>query len=108
MPTAACLVLVSCPVDSAEALARKLVELRLAACVNRIPNISSTYRWKDQVCCDEESLLLIKTRSDCVEALRAAVVQHHPYELPEVIAVDIAFGHLPYLEWIASCCDTSA
>ena len=108
MPASARLVLVSCPVDQAEALARTLVELRLAACVNRIPRITSTYRWKDELCCDEESLLVIKTSAERFEALRAAVVQHHPYELPEVIAVDIAAGHLPYLEWIASCCDASA
>lgn len=107
MPSAFRLVLVSCPLDQADTLARSLVESHLAACVNQIPKMISTYRWNGAVCRDEEALLLIKTTAERFEALRAAVIAQHLYELPEVIAVDIVAGHLPYLEWIASCCDVS-
>lgn len=98
-----CLVLVSCPIDAADALARALVESRVAACVNVVPRVGSTYRWQDAVQREDEALLLIKSTSARFEDLRAAVLAHHPYELPEVIAVDISAAHAPYLAWIADC-----
>lgn len=102
MNTHCCIALVTCPPDAADALARTLVETRVAACVNVIPRIASTYRWQDAVQRDEEALLVIKTTAARFEDLRRTVLAHHPYELPEVIAVDIAAGHAPYLDWIAS------
>lgn len=96
------LVLVTCPVDSAETLARALVEARVAACVNVLPSVTSLYRWKGEVSRDAEALLLIKTTGAGFEALRREVLSHHPYELPEVIALDVSDGHAPYLEWIAA------
>jgi len=99
----AMVVLCTCPDEaSAERIAAVLVEERLAACVNRIPYVASTYRWKGKVCRDSECLLLIKTTRERFDALRARIVELHPYELAEVIAVDIALGHTPYLDWIAS------
>lgn len=101
MTTAAILALCTCPDEAAaERIATALVEERLAACVNRVPGIASTYRWQGKVCRDHEQLLLIKTTRERFEALRARIVALHPYELPEVIAVDIAAGHAPYLDWI--------
>ncbi len=94
------LILVTCPADAAEALARTLVEARVAACVNCVPGLRSVYRWRGEVQADDEALLLIKTTRDAFEALRAAVLSAHPYELPELIAVDIDDGHPPYLQWI--------
>ncbi len=95
------LVLCTCPDEtSAERIATALVEERLAACVNRVPGIASTYRWQGKVCRDHEQLLLIKTTHDGFDALRTRILALHPYELPEVIAVDIAAGHAPYLDWI--------
>ena len=82
-------------------IAAALVEEHLAACVNRIPGIISTYRWKGAVHQDAEVLLLAKTTRERFEALRARIVELHPYELAEVIAVDIALGSAPYLDWIA-------
>lgn len=99
--TGTVLVLCSCPdAAAAEAIARALVEEHLAACVNRIAGIVSTYRWKGQVHCETEQLLLIKTTRERFDALRERVVALHPYELPEVIAVDIALGLERYLHWI--------
>ena len=87
---------------SAERIATALVEECLAACVNRIPGIASTYRWQGKVCRDSEQLLLIKTTRERFDALRGRILALHPYELPEVIAVDIASGSAPYLDWIES------
>jgi len=99
----ALLAMCMCPDDEvADRIAAALVDERLAACVNRIGAIASTYRWKGAVHRDNEVLLLIKTTRARFAALRDRVVFLHPYELPEVIAVDIALGLPPYLEWIAS------
>lgn len=97
------LALVTCPVEAADGLARRLVEARVAACVNVIPRVASTYRWNETVERADEALLIIKTRAERFEELKRTVLAHHPYELPEVIAVDIAAGHAPYLEWISQC-----
>lgn len=102
------LALVTCPVEAADALARRLVEARVAACVNVIPRVASTYRWNEAVERADEALLIVKTTSARFEELRGTVLAHHPYELPEVIAVDIAAGHAPYLEWISRCLAPSA
>jgi periplasmic divalent cation tolerance protein len=86
--------------EDAERIARALVERRLAACVNVVPGVTSIYRWKGEVCRDEERLLVIKTRADRLEALREALVGFHPYEVPELVALPIAAGHAPYLAWL--------
>lgn len=84
----------------AERLARMLVSERLAACVNIVSGVSSVYRWKGEVAAASERLLVIKTRAERLEALRAALVSAHPYELPEVVALPLVGGHLPYLAWL--------
>jgi periplasmic divalent cation tolerance protein len=93
-------VLVTCPPDKAQAIAGALVEERVAACVNVVPSLSSVYRWKGAVHVDSEALLIVKSTRDRFEALKQAVLRHHPYELPEVIAVPVDRGHTPYLEWV--------
>lgn len=99
----AIVVFCTCPdAASAARIAQALVGERLAACVNRIPGVESTYRWKGEIHNDGEVLLLIKSTRERFEALRARIVALHPYELPEVIAVDIGLGHTPYLGWIAA------
>lgn len=95
------LALVTCPVEIAETLARALVDARVAACVNVLPAITSIYRWKGDVSRDEEALLLIKTTDAAFESLRREILARHPYDVPEVIALDVAHGHAPYLEWVA-------
>lgn len=93
-------VLVTCPPDKAPAIAGALVEERVAACVNVVPGLSSVYRWKGAVHNDAEALLLVKTTRDRFEALKQAVLRHHPYELPEIIALPVELGHAPYLDWV--------
>ncbi|HUB88819.1 MAG TPA: divalent-cation tolerance protein CutA [Dyella sp.] len=91
----------TCPnAESARHLADALVNERLAACVNRIPGIHSTYRWQGEVITDTEELLLIKTTASRFEALKERVLALHPYELPELIAVSVEQGHAAYLDWV--------
>jgi periplasmic divalent cation tolerance protein len=87
--------------DAAEKLARRLVESRLAACVNILNGCTSIYRWKGAVERAEEVPVLIKTRAARYEELEAAIRASHPYEVPEVIAIPIARGLDDYLEWLA-------
>ena len=95
------LALSTCPEQSvAESIARTLVEESLAACVNIIPGLTSVYQWQGKTETDQEVLLLIKTRSNKFSALAERIKQLHPYELPEVIAVDITNGLSDYLNWI--------
>lgn len=100
MTTPIQIALVTCPPDSAHPLAQTLIEQRVAACVNVIPNIASTYRWQGRIQQDDESLLIIKTTADRFADLKLAVLAAHPYELPEIIAVSVSDGHAPYLDWI--------
>lgn len=99
MTALACLC--TCPdAASAARIADALVGERLAACVNVLPGLQSVYRWQGQVERASEVLLLIKTTRARLEALSARLVELHPYELPEVLAVDIAGGLPAYLAWI--------
>ena len=82
------------------ALARNLVEWRLAACVNVIDRISSTYRWDGGVQEDSEQLLLIKTTDERVPALRDALFAEHPYEVPEFVVLEIDDISGPYRDWL--------
>lgn len=87
--------------EAGSALARELVERRLAACVNLIPGIRSFYRWQGEICRDAECLLVIKTTDDTLEALTAAIHELHRYELPEVLALEASEVEPRYLAWIA-------
>ena len=86
--------------DTGRAIARRLVEERLAACVNILPGVTSVYAWKGEVNEDEELLLVIKSRAGRYAELERAVVELHPYELPEVVAVPVSDGLPGYLAWI--------
>jgi periplasmic divalent cation tolerance protein len=101
MPDTVLLCYCSCPdAACAQAIADALVGERLAACVNRLSGIRSTYRWHGEVTTDSEELLLIKTTIGHFEALKARLLQLHPYELPELIAVPVTHGHEAYLDWV--------
>ena len=98
----AIVVFCTCPDEaSATRIAAALVNERLAACVNRIAGVESTYRWQGQIHRDAECLLLIKTVRERFATLRERILALHAYELPEVIALDIADGSAAYLDWIA-------
>jgi periplasmic divalent cation tolerance protein len=97
----AMLCLSTCPdVETAAQIAHVLVEERLAACVNRISGVQSTYRWHDEIHEDAEVLLVIKTTRERFDALRGRLFELHPYELPELVAIKIAEGLPAYLEWL--------
>jgi periplasmic divalent cation tolerance protein len=81
-------------------LAAVLVRERLAACVNAVPRVSSTYRWDGKIEHADECLLLIKTTRDRFEALEQAIKARSSYELPEIIAVEVERGSVEYLQWI--------
>ena len=86
--------------EDAKALARVLVERRLAACVNAINSVTSTYRWKGEIQQDQETLLIIKTTSARLAALEQAIREHSKYELPELIALPVVSGAPDYLAWV--------
>ena len=94
------LALVTAPSSEAEALARSLVEDRVAACVNILPGVRSTFRWEGKVETAEESLLLLKVSAAGSEGLPAEVAARHPYDVPEVLLLDIAAGLPAYLSWV--------
>jgi periplasmic divalent cation tolerance protein len=88
--------------EVAERLARDLVERRLAACVQVVGPISSTYRWRGTVETAQEWLCLIKTTGARFDALAGWVETNHPYETPELTAVPIENGGPGYLAWVSS------
>jgi periplasmic divalent cation tolerance protein len=81
-------------------IVRTLVERRLIACGMVLPGGVSIYRWQGKVEETDEALVLLKTTSDRWDALAAVLPSLHPYEVPELIAVSVAGGHPPYLEWL--------
>jgi len=90
--------------DAAEALARELVERRLAACVNILAPCRSVYRWQGEVEQADEVPLLIKTTRARYAELEAAMRELHPYEVPEIIALPLAAGLPAYLDWVGAAC----
>jgi len=105
-PYLICLVTID---DAAKAtvIARTLVERKLAACVNIVPEIRSIYSWKGQVCDEIERLLIIKTRAPLFDQLRDTVRSLHPYEVPEIISLTIDQGLPEYLRWIDDSTSTT-
>jgi periplasmic divalent cation tolerance protein len=87
---------------SAHALARALVEAKLAACVNVLPGVQSVYRWQGQIEQADEVTLLIKTKRKHYAQLQQTLVSAHPYDVPELIAWPITEGYAPYLQWVAA------
>lgn len=87
--------------DTAQRVAQVLIEGRHAACVNILAECSSVYRWQGKVETASEVPLLIKTTRGAYPGLEAAIRRHHPYELPEIIAVPVEAGFSGYLQWVA-------
>jgi periplasmic divalent cation tolerance protein len=86
--------------EQAKKIADFIVEQKLAACVQLLGPIESTYRWKGKIETAEEWLCLIKTQADFYNQVEAAIKKMHPYETPEIIAVPIIKGSNEYLQWI--------
>jgi periplasmic divalent cation tolerance protein len=87
--------------DSAQRMADALIESRTAACVNILAECSSVYRWQGKIETASEIPLLIKTTRAAYPRLEATLRAHHPYELPEIIAVSVETGFPGYLQWVA-------
>jgi len=99
------IVLNTCPdMEMAQALARKLVQEHLAACINIVPGITSVYEWKGKPESGTECLLIIKTLKSCYPALERLIKDTHPYELPEILTVPVTGGLPDYLAWVSQHC----
>ena len=94
--------------ENAEQIAHALVEEHLAACVNLIPGVRSIYRWQGTVADESEWLLVVKSERSRFDAIAARVRALHSYEVPEVIALEIAEGSAPYLEWLLRESDSAS
>ena len=96
------IILCTCPDhDEAERIARRLVELRLAACVNLIPAVQSIYRWQGNIESAAEVLMMIKTTSALTAEVQSTISTLHSYEIPEFLVVPITSGSPAYLGWLA-------
>ena len=86
--------------EDGDMIGEKLVQERLAACVSVIGNMRSLYTWKGEVCRDDEHLLIIKSREALFTRIKEVILSVHPYDVPEILSVSIADGHVDYLKWI--------
>jgi len=86
--------------DEAFTISRTLVEEKLVACVNIVPQIRSIYWWKEEVCDDQEVLLVMKTPTTMFDSLQNRVRELHSYEVPEIVALPVEKGLPDYLNWV--------
>ena len=86
--------------EEAARIGLTLVEERLAACANLVPRIRSIYRWKGQICDEQEFLITVKTSTSLFQDLEKRVRELHSYEVPEIISFPVARGLPQYLEWV--------
>ena len=97
------LIIILCTVpskDEGTKIAQRLIQDELAACVNMTGSVSSIFKWKGEICSEEEYILIIKTRSDLFNKIKEEILSLHPYELPEIISLPISDGLDLYLQWI--------
>ena len=94
------IVYITIPRDEADRMALALVQERLASCVNIVPNVTSYYWWEDAVQNDDEALLIVKTTVQRFQALMDYVLEHHPYELPEIIGLPVSSAYPEYVAWV--------
>lgn len=101
MSTTALLVMTTCPdIAQAQALAKRLIELRLAACVQLGQSVESHYQWQGEVCQSQEVPLQIKCLAANYNAIERTILELHSYQVPEIIALPITQGLGTYLQWI--------
>ncbi len=94
------LVLTTCTDADSKKIARALVEERLAACVNILPQVTSVFHWQGKLCEESEQLLIIKTKQALWEKLQGRLQQLHSYDVPEILSLSINSGSREYLKWL--------
>ncbi|NLU51620.1 MAG: divalent-cation tolerance protein CutA [Clostridiaceae bacterium] len=85
--------------EQAKPVIEEIIKCKLAACVQEI-KIKSHYTWKDELCHDDEDLVLFKTRKELYPELEKKLSEIHPYETPEILFIDVENGSAAYLAWI--------
>ena len=95
------IVFVTAPKGKGEEIAKKILEKRLAVCIN-ITTVKSMYWWENNIVHEEEDLLIIKTRKDIFDRLSNFIEEIHPYKIPEIIALKASDVNVEYLSWIES------
>lgn len=102
------IILCNCPDPAtAQTIASALIEARHAACVNLLPGVTSIYHWQGQVETATETMLLIKAPPTLFDAISQTICGLHPYTVPEIIAVPVSQGFLPYLKWVNEECSSN-
>ena len=100
-------VLCTCPdAATAQRLAEALVGQKLAACVNILPEIRSIYRWRGEIQQDAEVLLVVKTSRQGYPRIESWLLEHHPYDVPEVLALAVEAGSSDYMQWLLNEVDS--
>jgi periplasmic divalent cation tolerance protein len=94
------IVFVTVPESDAQQLAKIILQKKLAACVSILPKVESYFWWDGKIDFSKEVLLMIKTKKDLFVLLEEIIKKNHPYDMPEIIAVDICAGNKEYLCWI--------
>ncbi len=89
-------------IEEAKRISKILVETRLAACVNLIPEMYSIYEWQGKIEESQEVVLIAKTTTDCFERLKQTIIEHHSYECPCIVALPMIEGNPDFLQWIRS------
>lgn len=90
--------------ETARRIANKLVTEKFAACANILPSVESIYRWKDKIESGNETLVFFKLSEDRQSAFQEKLRALHPYEVPEIIFIQVAGGLPEYLRWVAESC----
>lgn len=86
--------------NEGEMIGEDLVKEGLAACTNLVPGVKSIFKWKGELCKEDEVLMLIKSKDSLFEELKNRVIDLHSYDVPEIIAIPIALGSADYLRWL--------
>ena len=104
-PTEVRVVLCTCPPEHAERIARTVLEERLVACVNVVSGVKSLYWWKGEIQDDSETMLVIKTPTETYAKLERRLIEIHPYQVPEVISLEVVDGSRSYISWVREAAD---
>lgn len=94
------IVLCQCPEEDSQKIAQGLIEEQLAACVHILPQGRSYFIWEGELTIEDETLIVIKYDGKDFKALEERICELHPYDIPEILELDISNGHKPYIDWV--------